>query len=160
MCGAEARLGCAFCSLGFCFNCACMHKLQYLGIYAHAAVHAEAKLGLDVKSATSTSASSACHPPRRLDAAGAISGTHWSRLTEAAHGCMSATMGRTVRVVLVFEQRQIILVLTFVTWIPCLSRLWSPGCAYHCARLHCLPALTRQIGPILPPNRESAAILC
>ena len=32
-------------------------------------------------------------------------------------------MGRTVKVVLDFEQRQIILVLTLVTWIPCLS-MW------------------------------------
>ena len=31
-------------------------------------------------------------------------------------------MGRTVKVVLDFEQRQIILVLTLVAWIPCLSR--------------------------------------
>ena len=30
-------------------------------------------------------------------------------------------MGRTVKVVLVFEQRQIILVLTLVAWVPCLS---------------------------------------
>ena len=30
-------------------------------------------------------------------------------------------MGRTVKVVLDFEQRQIILVLTLVAWIPCLS---------------------------------------
>ena len=38
-------------------------------------------------------------------------------------------MGRTVKVVLDFEQRQIILVLTLVTWIPCLSSLslWCFG---------------------------------
>ena len=32
-------------------------------------------------------------------------------------------MGRTVKVVLDFEQRQVILVLTLVTWIPCLSTI-------------------------------------
>ena len=34
-------------------------------------------------------------------------------------------MGRTVKVVLDFEQRQIILVLTLVAWIPCLSNVFA-----------------------------------
>ena len=36
-------------------------------------------------------------------------------------GVVFLRMGRTLKVVLVFEQRQIILVLTLVAWIPCLT---------------------------------------
>ena len=36
------------------------------------------------------------------------------------------TMGRSVKVVLDFEQRQAILALMPAVWIPCLSRLWGP----------------------------------
>ena len=51
-------------------------------------MHAEAELGLDVESATSVSAPSACHPWHAggLDMTDVFSGTHWPMIIEAVHG--------------------------------------------------------------------------